>query len=586
MIAKKANFYGSFAKSVAIVATFYCSIVYADNVCNPAFFSPVVKGLVTNSAIRETSGIAASRRNPNVLYVHNDSGNGPQIFAINEVGRLLSTLTVGGWGARDWEDIAVGPGPVDGVNYIYIAETGDNYARWPKCYILRMPEPMVSATQSETSATVTNYDVLTFVYPDGPRDAETVMLDPLTKDIYVVSKREAQVGLYRMPYPQSVTGTNVLQFIRTLPATWVVSGDISPSGYEILVKEPNRILHWCRQTGQSIGAAMAAAPITLPCASEPQGEAIAWRPDGSGYFTLSEGRNQPLHFFARQNPDAPPPGYTVHDFNGDGRADISVFWGAGDSWYLHQSGSNTFAFQTWGDRGALPVPGDYNGDGFADLATYNPENGVWKLKFDATNVVAAQFGFAGVKPVPADYDGDGVTDLAVFHPASGTWYLMMSTGGFQTRQFGWAETVPVPADYDGDGKSDIAVFHPATGNWYIRLSGANSTTLIQFGWGATVPVPADYDGDGKEDLAVYHPATGNWYIRQSTGGTTVRQFGWSAATPVPADYDGDGAADIAVYHQAAGNWYLMRSADGFYEQTFGWSAAVPVASAAAIRLVQ
>jgi hypothetical protein len=38
----------------------------------------------------------------------------------------------------------------------------------------------------------------------------------------------------------------------------------------------------------------------VPIADEPQGEAIAFTADGSGYFTTSEKRAQPLYFYARE----------------------------------------------------------------------------------------------------------------------------------------------------------------------------------------------------------------------------------------------------------------------------------------------
>lgn len=584
------------------------SLAAADP-CDPKFAPAVVHGYVTNPVLREISGITASRLNPGVFYVHNDSGNGPQVYAINTQGQHLATINVGTWGARDWEDITVGPGPVDGVNYLYVGEMGDNYAQWPKYYVLRMPEPQVNSTQPAVTNTINNYDVLTYVFPDGPRDAETLMVDPLTKDIFIVSKRETPVRLYRMPYPQATTGTNVLQFIGTINASWAVGGDISASGYEILVKEPSRVLHWCRQAGQTIGQAMTNSnPKVLPCATEPQGESVTWTLDGNGYYTISEGTSQPLYFYARTNqtssggstnpPPAstnqppvtnPPPatgsgGYTEHDYNGDGVADIGVFWGAGNNWYLQQSGSNTVAIANWGDKNATPTPGDYNGDGIADLATYNPANGVWKMRLTSNETVSVQYGWSATKPVAADYDGDGVTDIAVYHPQSGTWYLMMTTAGFQTRQFGWSEARPVPADYDGDGKADLAVYHPQTGNWYIRYSSDNQLLIKQFGWSAALPIPADYDGDGKADIAVYHPQSGTWYLNRSSLGLKTQQFGWSAAVPVPADYNGDGVADIAVYHQALGDWYVQPSGSSFYKKNFGWSAAEPVTASATILL--
>ncbi len=131
---------------------------------------------------------------------------------------------------------------------------------------------------------------------------------------------------------------------------------------------------------------------------------------------------------------------------------------------------------------------DYDGDGRADVSVFRPSSGVWYTSTNpAVNYGAIQFGQSGDKLVPADYDGDGRTDVAVFR--NGTWYLNRSQNGFVSIAFGLATDIPVPADYDGDGKADVAVFRNRT--WYL-----NRTTQgflgIGFGVGGDLPTPNSY----------------------------------------------------------------------------------------------
>jgi len=272
---------------IAVVIGFTVPGIFGQN--SPDFANGVNMGELQYEWLNEASGLAASQKNENVLWSHNDSGDDNIIYALNLRGEHLGIYTIDGVDARDWEDMAVGPGPDEGESYIYIGEIGDNYSQYDEKYIYRIPEPDVDAGQEPVETTLTGVETITYQYPDGNRDSETLMVDPNTKDIYVVSKREWEdIRVYRAPYPQSITELITLDQVATLGLYYVTAGDISPNGLEILIKTYSTIYYWSCSTDQSLWEAFDNEPVLVPYIEELQGEAVCWAADGSGYFTASE----------------------------------------------------------------------------------------------------------------------------------------------------------------------------------------------------------------------------------------------------------------------------------------------------------
>jgi hypothetical protein len=266
-----------------------------------------------------------------------------------------------------------------------------------------------------------------------------------------------------------------------------------------------------------------------------------------------------------------------YDYDGDSRADLSVFRPANGTWYIQPSLSNSFYGVQFGLATDKLAPADYDGDGKTDIAVYRA--GIWYLNRSQFGFLGIAFGEANDIPQPADFDGDGRAEIAVWRPSNGTFYIFnLATNQFSSFQLGANGDKPVVGDYDGDGKADYAVFRQSNVTWYIRESRTAGTSQIQFGdsyYDENAPVPADYDGDGKTDLAVFRPSEGDWWIRRSRTTNTVQIIKWGLATDalVPADYDGDGKADVAVFRN--GIWYIRQSASGINTSNFGSSGDVP-----------
>jgi hypothetical protein len=258
------------------------------------------------------------------------------------------------------------------------------------------------------------------------------------------------------------------------------------------------------------------------------------------------------------------------DFDGDGRADVSVFRPSDGYWYL-QNSTTGFTAQRFGLAADKIAPADFDGDGRTDIAVFR--DGVWYwLQSSDGSFRALNFGLTGDLPVAADYTGDGRAEAAVYR--GGMWFtLNLVNDEFKAVQFGNNTDKPVPADFDGDGRTDNAVYR--NGTWLWLKSSDGTFTGVQFGLATDTPTVGDYDGDSKADPAVYR--AGDWFILRSTQGFFTTHFGMASDIPVAADYEGDGKTDVAVFRD--GTWYQLRSQENFWAMQFGLSNDKPVPAA-------
>jgi hypothetical protein len=263
-------------------------------------FIPSRLAELTDKRLKEVSGMAASANNPGLLWAHNDSGNSPEILLIDDSLNVKLVCKIKGVDNRDWEDIAVGPGPEAGKQYVYVADIGDNDEKHKLKFIYRFEEPTLR--QQEKEIEITSADKITFQLPDKKKDAEALLIDPHTKDLYIVSKREEPVYVYELKYPYATSGEITANKIVSLPFGKVVGADVSPDGKEILMKNYNKIFYWKTSTTNTVDAILKQSPSEIPYEAEPQGESIAWARDGSGFYTLSEknpNKKSYLYFYKR-----------------------------------------------------------------------------------------------------------------------------------------------------------------------------------------------------------------------------------------------------------------------------------------------
>ncbi len=288
------------------------------------FWVPQVTGHLGLGSLDEASGLAISRGQAEVMWVNNDAGDSARVFAVGLDGANLGKFKLDNIDHVDYEDIAIGAGPLAGTDYLYVGDIGDNEAARGSISIYRFAEPTVDMKDNSTQ-TVNDVERIRLRYPDGSHDAETLMIDPMTGDLLIGSKREATFNLYRVTQDEiaAAGGEKITMRLESSVAApglvipffnhWATGGDISADGKIISVRTHHNVLFWQREAGQSIGDAMNGQPVTLGIDGyQIQGEAIAFTPDGLGFYTVQEGEGTPVKYYEMP---------TAGDFNDDGLID-------------------------------------------------------------------------------------------------------------------------------------------------------------------------------------------------------------------------------------------------------------------------
>ncbi len=226
--------------------------------------------------ISEASGIADSKANPGFLWVQEDSGNAAVLYLVGHDGQVAKTIPFKGITNRDWEDLVLSG------NDLYLADIGDNAEAYKTYTIYKFPEP-----KADTD-TIRTIEKITFQYSDGAHDAEAFLVDPESKDIYLLTKRDFPARIYKIAYPYSTTSVNTAVKAGALAYGGVVSAALSADGKGIIVKTYMDLFYYPRTANEPLEQALAKSHTKLPYVMEPQGEAVTFLRNNKGYFTLSE----------------------------------------------------------------------------------------------------------------------------------------------------------------------------------------------------------------------------------------------------------------------------------------------------------
>jgi hypothetical protein len=220
---------------------------------------------------KEISGMARSLLHPHVLWLHNDSGGGPLLFAVNEsTCATLAAVTVAGAPAGDCEGSAIARSS-SGESIIWLGDVGDNRDSWPYLRLHRIPEPAALGDQTVTPAATYR-----FTYPDGPHDTETVMA--YGDRVWVVTKQLAHGSLYAVPLKKH--GVAIAKKLRA-EGGLVTDGAISPDGTKYALRD-----YVNAEIVSGLPAGTSQGFFALP--NQAQGEGVTWTSDGKALLITSE----------------------------------------------------------------------------------------------------------------------------------------------------------------------------------------------------------------------------------------------------------------------------------------------------------
>ena len=262
---------------------------------------PVQLATLEDRRVRESSGLVASRRSPGLFWTHNDSGDGPLLYAFDREGRRRGVWSVTGAKANDWEDVAAGPGPQKGQSYLYVGDIGDNERGRKQIIVYRVAEPAVTA-DTVVNNSVEPYQTATaeaihLKYPDGRHDAEALAVHPATGDLYVITKTRnpaAAAGVYKLAAPYSVDAVNTLRKVGEVrvPSLFpgmITGADISPDGSRVVLCDYFNAYELVSNAGGGLDEVWKQKPAVVRLGSRPQGEAVCYTLNGQSILATSEG---------------------------------------------------------------------------------------------------------------------------------------------------------------------------------------------------------------------------------------------------------------------------------------------------------
>ena len=252
-----------------------------------------VTGTFADPRVRESSGVAASRRAPGVLWTHNDSGDGPYVYATDTTGAARGTFAVTGARNVDWEDIALGPCAAG--TCLYLADTGDNQERRQSVALYRVPEPELPDRHPFRTRPTAPAQAVTVRYPDGPHDVEAMWVAP-SQDVHLVTKgRSGPVRHYRVPARAWGSSTQVTaELIETLPIAvrsgrdHVTGAGLSPDGQTVALRTYSAVYFFHAAGGGRLD--LPAEPVACDVRRlGVQGEGVSWIDDARLVLTSERG---------------------------------------------------------------------------------------------------------------------------------------------------------------------------------------------------------------------------------------------------------------------------------------------------------
>lgn len=261
---------------------------------------------IQSPRIDEASGLLVGRANPGVFYTHNDSGGAPEVYVIAADGALRATIVLDGAKNVDWEDIAFAPGERPGRYDIVAADIGDNNDVRHDIRLYRFAEPdLPPRAGSMLHVTPTVYPLR---YEIGPANAEAFIVTQRSGDGYIITKRAREPALVlKVAAPWSANVERMCPKVAEIDlpiepgfGKSITAADLSPDDSTLAIRTylAGFLLRNASSPASaptSIESIFKAIPERIDLATEPQGEAICFSPDGRRLYTTSEGKHPAIY---------------------------------------------------------------------------------------------------------------------------------------------------------------------------------------------------------------------------------------------------------------------------------------------------
>jgi hypothetical protein len=285
-------------------------------------FDVVRTGVIGDKVLREISGMAVSRRDASVLWVHNDSGSRAHLYAITADGQRRARVTLKGATSRDWEDMAAFE--MDGEPMLVVADVGDNNGSRSVLWLHFIHEPDLSELEAGAQIEVDVAWSIPFRYPGGAADCESIAVDTEAGQVLLLTKRQNPPQLHALPIKpegaKPLRGSRIdaveLGPINTIPrpraedllsdpmfgaySSQPTAMDLTQN--ELLVLTYRHAYLYSRDDDQSWAEAVAQAPRIVLLPRMLQTESAAFDRDGRDVYVTSERANAPVYRLRRKGP--------------------------------------------------------------------------------------------------------------------------------------------------------------------------------------------------------------------------------------------------------------------------------------------
>ena len=246
-----------------------------------------------SAALNESSGVAISTLDPQIVWTHNDSGDIPRLFAFTRGGQWIAELKLQGAAAVDWEDMC--SFQRDGKSYLAVGDVGDNLRKRTSVviYILEEP-PLLPDPPLPKQLAIADFERIEIQFSSGAVNCESLAYDPLEDRFLLATKELLRCRLYSLaaqPNPQGAVV--VASHSLSLGVPLVTAADISSDGrWLVLATYGPACLLRRGQCGRWDASEGAVQILELP--ARKQGESICFADENAQLLLTSEFAPTPL----------------------------------------------------------------------------------------------------------------------------------------------------------------------------------------------------------------------------------------------------------------------------------------------------